>query len=842
MILKSLLRRKTRTLLTIAGVAIGVAAIVALGTLSEGLAAAYGALSGGSKADLLVAQSDAVDIVFSSLDEEMGQSLAGLSGVKEVTGMVYTLAPTEGLPYFIVFGYETDGFAIEHFKIVEGEGLTERASQRGGRPLILGRTAADDLDKKVGDTLRLYEVMFRVVGIYETGEPIEEGAAVVTIGDAQTLSKHPRQVNAFLVKLRNLDDAERVQERIEQRLDDVSVTLSSDFADNQQMLDYIDAFTWVVSFMAVLIGGIGVMNTLLMSIFERTREFGTLRAIGWHAGRVLVLVLAEALALCGLGGLVGAGLGMAVVWAVRRLPVAGGLVTGSLSPGLFIQAIGVALALGLVGGLYPAWHASRLTPAEAMRAESGAGARRSARRHSGGSGGRGRRGRRRPVSTDCGPCVRGTATRRTRRMQTSRIQTSGPHEGGWVVRLRTWIARHRNGAFVVGIARHRNGAFVVGVARPLRNLLRQPTRTSLTLMGIGIAIMAMVSLGGLADGLVDAMTAMTSKGGAQLVGMEAGASVDLSTIDEGIVRRIASLPGVAHAEGFLTGYATVGDLPFFIVFGYQPRGQLIRDFRIVEGQALTANRQIMIGRVAADNFNKRVGQTMRLFNSSFRIVGIYETGTPFEDGAGIISLRDAQNLFGQPHKVSFMGVRLEDPLQAEDVRFVGIALEDSSRAEAVEHEIEARFPEVSISRASKFAEDASDMQMMQDSTWAIAFLALLVGGAGMMNTMVMSVFERTREIGVLRALGWRRGRVLRMILRESLALSLLGAAVGLVTGVVAIAALNRVPAMAGFVRARFSPGLFAQAIVTALVLGAVGGLYPAWRASRLRPVEALRYE
>jgi ABC-type antimicrobial peptide transport system permease subunit len=794
MILKGLLRRKTRTLLTIAGVAIGVAAIIALGTLSEGLAVAYGALSGGSKADLLVAQSDAVDIVFSSVDEEIGQAISALSGVKEVTGMVYTLAPTEGTPYFIVFGYETDGFAIEHFKIVEGEGLTERASQRGGRPLILGRTAADDLDKKVGDMLRLYEVTFRVMGIYETGEPIEEGSAVVTIGDAQTLSKHPRQVNAFLIKLRTLDDAERVQERIEQRFDDVSVTLSSDFAEDQQTLDYIDAFTWAVSFMAVLIGGVGVMNTLLMSIFERTREFGTLRAIGWHAGRVLTLVLGEALVLCGLGGVVGAGLGVAVVWAVRRLPVASSLLVSSFSPGLFVRGIGVALALGLAGGLYPAWRASRLTPAEAMRAESGAGVRAFAGRRSGRPGGR---------------KVPGHTTHTT---------NGGPYYERQVARPRTLIVR------------------------PLRNLLRQPTRTSLTLIGIGIAIMAMVSLGGLAAGLADAMTAMTNKGGAQLVGMEADASVDLSTIDEGIVRRIASLPGVQDAEGFLTGYATVGDLPFFIVFGYHPRGQFIRDFKVVEGQALTANRQIMIGRVAADNLNKRVGQTMRLFNSSFRIVGIYETGTPFEDGAGVISLRDAQTLFGQPHKVSFMGIRLKDPLQAKDVRLVGVQLEAPSRAEELKREIETRFPEVSISQASEFSEDVTDMQMMQDSTWAIAFLALLVGGAGMMNTMVMSVFERTREIGVLRALGWRRGRVLRMILRESLALSLLGAIVGLVTGVVAIAVLNRMPAMAGFVRARFSPGLFVQAIITALVLGAVGGLYPAWRASHLRPVEALRYE
>jgi len=761
MIFKSLLCRKTRTFLTVAGVAIGVAAIVALGALSEGLAEAYGALSGGSQADLLVAQADAVDFVFSAVDEEIGAVIEGLSGVEEVTGMVYTIAAADRVPYFIVFGYDPDGFAIQHFKIVEGEGLGQRSSQRGGKPLILGRMAASDLEKGVGDTMRLYGGTYRIVGIYETGTPIEDGSAVVTIDDAQTLSKHPRQVNAFLVKLRSLDEADRVRRRVEQRFDDLTATLSSDFVDDQQTLVYIDAFTWAVSFLAVLIGGIGVMNTLLMSIFERTREFGTLRAIGWRPGRVLGLVLGESLALCGLGGLVGAGLGVALVWGVERLPLMGGFLGSSLSPALFVRGLGVALALGLVGGVYPAWRASRLPPAEAMRAEGSVGTR------------------------------------------ASRVR--------------------------------------VGAAA-LRNLLRQPTRTSLTLVGIGIAIMAIVGLGGLADGLIDTITDMVSSSGFHLAGMEAGASIDLSTIDERIVRRIGDVPGVQFAEGFLTGYATVGDLPFFVVFGYHPRGQLIRAFRIVQGEPLTANRQVILGRVAAENMNKHVGETMRIFNSSFRIVGIYETGVSFQDGGGVVSLRDAQRLFGQPHKVSFMGIRLEMPHQDDGVRLLGVQLEDPLRADEVIREIEARFPEVQVSRASEFADDVVDLQMMKDSSWAIAFLALLVGGAGMTNTMVMSVFERTREIGVLRALGWRKRWILLMILRESLALSVLGGGIGFVAGVVLTGLLNRLPFMEGFVQARFSVGLFGQALVTALMLGALGGIYPAWRASRMRPVEALRYE
>jgi ABC-type antimicrobial peptide transport system permease subunit len=239
-----------------------------------------------------------------------------------------------------------------------------------------------------------------------------------------------------------------------------------------------------------------------------------------------------------------------------------------------------------------------------------------------------------------------------------------------------------------------------------------------------------------------------------------------------------------------------------------------------------ANRQIILGRIAAENAGLRVGQSLRLLGSSFRVVGVYETGVPFEDGGGVVSLREAQTLFGQPRKVSFLGLYLEDALRAEEVR----------------DEIEARFPAVSVSKGSEFSEDVVDLRLVQDSTWAIAFLALLVGGAGMTNTMVMSVLERTREIGVLRAIGWHRGRVVSMILRESLALSLLGSITGLVGGVGLVGLLNAVPFMAGFVRSRVGSELLFQVVTTALVLGALGGIYPAWRASRMQPVEALRYE
>jgi ABC-type antimicrobial peptide transport system permease subunit len=121
-------------------------------------------------------------------------------------------------------------------------------------------------------------------------------------------------------------------------------------------------------------------------------------------------------------------------------------------------------------------------------------------------------------------------------------------------------------------------------------------------------------------------------------------------------------------------------------------------------------------------------------------------------------------------------------------------------------------------------------------------LMLVVGGIVMMNVMLMSVFERTHEIGVLRAVGWRGGRVLRMVLGESLALSLISAVAGVLIGVALNGLLALTPAYGDVLTAVYAPGDLARVVLMSVGLGVVGGLLPAWRAVRLRPIEALHYE
>jgi putative ABC transport system permease protein len=171
-----------------------------------------------------------------------------------------------------------------------------------------------------------------------------------------------------------------------------------------------------------------------------------------------------------------------------------------------------------------------------------------------------------------------------------------------------------------------------------------------------------------------------------------------------------------------------------------------------------------------------------------------------------------------------------------------IKLNDPSQAEGVVTKINSQFPDVYAALAGDFVEQLPDMESSEAMTNAISFLAILIGGVGVLNTMLMSVFERTREIGVLRALGWRRRSILSLIMKEALLIGLLGGIAGIGTALLMIFLLQQVPMVGSFLTPIWDWEVFVRAIFIALMLGLLGGLYPAYRATRLQPVEALRYE
>jgi len=726
------------------GISIGVATIVALGAMARGLREGFAAMTRSSEADLVLSQSGAISVLLSSVDESIADELRAMPEIAAVDGVLLGQGMLNGATNFFLFGYDPHGFAIEHFRIVKGQGLAGLRGVRG-KPLILGRRAADNLEVGVGDTLNLSGSVYRIVGVYETGDSLEDGAAVVPLRDAQELALQQRRVSMIYLKLRSPGDADRVRERIERRYPDLSVTTTAGFVDQEQMFVILDAVAMGIAGLAVVIGGIGMANTLLMSVFERTREIGILRSLGWRKRRVMALILGESLVLALMGGVVGSALGVAGVYGLSRSASWAGIFGAHLTFDLFIRALVTVLSLGMVGGAYPAWWASRLLPLEALRYEGGSEA---------------------------------TATR---------IRVGG---------------------------------------MTARNLLRRRTRTLLTLLGIGVSIAAVVALSALAEGMARMMSDMWGASQTDLFAIQADMDADYSALDERLGAQLAARSDVRAVAGLIWTAVSTPEVDMLMVFGYHPREYAIRRFRVVEGAPLSARHQVLVGRQAAEQMGVEVGDTMRLLKSSFRVAGIYETGLAYQDNGVVIGLREAQALTGKSHQVMYYEIKLEDPRQAEAVR----------------EALATAFPSVDFSLASKAAESMSDFAVMEQLVGQISFLAVLVGGLGMLNTMLMSVLERTREIGVLRALGWRRRQVLGQILGESLLLGGVGGVLGALLGVGLGRLMRGLPGIYGSIRMAFTPQVFAQALAVALIAGVVGGMYPAWRATRMRPVEALRYE
>ncbi len=747
-IFKNLLRRKTRTLLTVSGIAVGVAMIVALGAMGEGLRSGYAQMFGGSGADLTLMQKGAFDITMSSVDEQVVADVAALPGVRAATGLSVGNVAAPNTPYFFVFGYDPRGFAFERFRVVDGVPLgVTRRSAGGGREIMLGKQAAEALKLGVGDVLRLTGGSFKIAGIYLSGNGFEDAAAILALSDAQQLLQKQRQVGAVQIKVEDPRQIDTVRARLEKQFPRLSVSQSGDVADQAQMVQYMQAFAVAIAALAVLIGGVGMTNTVMMSTFERTREIGTLRAVGWQRRRVMIMIFGESVLLGVLGGLIGCALGSGLM-ALVSTNTATGFIQGQVTLDLIAQGLITAIVLGAVGGLYPAWRAAQLLPIEALHY------------HGGGS--------------------------------QEAIKPAG--------RVRS---------------------------ETLRALARRRGRSGLTILGISLALSSIVMMSGMTEGFIVEFNNLMANADIDLVARQKEASdTAYSAISEKIGRQIAATPGVQSVSGIVLSAVTMENMPFLLIFGYAPHEPAIKHFAIVEGRSLQGNREMIVGRKTLEALKATIGDVVRVSEIGFRIVGVYETGVSYEEGAAVVSLRDGQELAGKPRQVTMYAIKVNDPAQAE----------------ALARQLEAAQPEIMVAMSSEFAESMPDMQNMNAMMFAITLLALIVGGISMANTMIMSVYERTREIGTLRAVGWRRRRVLWLVLKESVVLSSLGTAIGFVAALLMSWLMSMIPLWGDYLKIVVSLNLLWQTAVIALLLGAIGGLYPAWRAANLSPVEALRYE
>jgi putative ABC transport system permease protein len=212
------------------------------------------------------------------------------------------------------------------------------------------------------------------MAIYHGGSALEAGAVIMPLDQLQQLSSLQGKVSTIHVRLRPAPVGEapdqylkRAQTRIEAALPGSRAVPAAERAGNNQFVRLAHASAWGTSSIAVLIGILGIANTMAMSVFERTREIGILRALGWKKKQVLVLIQLEAVMLGLGGGILGVTFGWCALRLLALLPQTANIVSSSFSVRLLGEALGIAVLAGLIAGALPALRATRLSPVEALR-------------------------------------------------------------------------------------------------------------------------------------------------------------------------------------------------------------------------------------------------------------------------------------------------------------------------------------------------------------------------------------------------------------------------------------------------------------------------------------------
>lgn len=361
-----------------------------------------------------------------------------------------------------------------------------------------------------------------------------------------------------------------------------------------------------------------------------------------------------------------------------------------------------------------------------------------------------------------------------------------------------------------------------------RSLFRQPLRATLTVLGVALGVVAIVTLGSLVKGVRESIDSGIKLGGADLIVFQAGVAADiLSTLDEAETRaKLKAMPEVADVAAGMSHVMPVADQRFTVVFGVEPEGfTFSRDY--AKGEPIRNLADISLGRVAARTLGKGIGDTVEIGGKTFNVVSVFETGVIIYDAAVTLHLQTLQEMLGRRGQATAFFLGLQTGV---DVRqFID--------------KLEAAHPElVGIASAAEYHKVDMGIEVSQSIVWIITLAAVIIGSVIVLNTMWMTVLERTREIGVLRAVGWSRSDVLRLVMIESLVIGVLALLIGSILGVLLAHAIAIAPVATQFVRPSFGMTQFAIAACASIVLSVLGGAIPAWRAGRISPAEALRYE
>ena len=853
--LRGLAGRKLRAALTGIAIVLGVAMISGTYILTDTIDRAFKNLFSETYAGTdVVVSGKGLDISFQGdtsesppVDASLLGKIRALPGVEVAAGSVVDetstkiLTPegkainTEGSPSF-GFGVDTSP-ELSRFNPLN---LYEGRWAAGADEVVIDAGTADKQGYEVGDTVGIATLeptrRFEIVGIAKYGGVDTLGTATFAVFDiatAQELLDREGQLDAISVAAKDGVTPDELIAQIEPVLpSDARVRTAEveakEAQDEVEFTSFIRYFLLAFAGIALFVGSFVIFNTLSITVAQRTRELATLRTIGASRRQVLGSVILEAFVIGLLASIVGLFLGLLLAEGIESLFRAFDLELPTAERVFRLRTIVVSLIVGvgvtLVAALFPAIRATRVPPISAVR-----------------------EGATLPKSrlAFLGPwvallVVAGSLALLARAMFADDLGTADRllSIGAGVLLLFVGVAMLssrlvRPIAAVVGMPARNVGGAAGKLASG--NAVRNPGRTAATAAAlmIGIALVAFVAT--LANGMkasnreaieeqVIADYVVTSQDGFTPFVRGTGDALAASPVPELVTSVRADLGEIDGHAGYVTGIE-----PDKIVQAYRFDWKQGSD----EVLGILGTTGAIVDTDFADEHDLQLGSTVKLRSASDRtatvtVVAVYEP-PPFYPLLGSLSVSTElfDSLYERPrNQFTFANVPGEPSNETR------IGLEDAV----------AGFPDAKLQTREEWIK-VQDEDFNQFLTFLYVLLALsvIVSLFGMVNTLVLSVYERTREIGMLRAIGMTRRQVRRMIRQESVITALIGAALGLPLGIFLAALVTR--ALTEF-EVRFSIPWTQLVVlsVLAVVVGIVAAIPPARRAARLNPLEAIAYE
>jgi putative ABC transport system permease protein len=854
--------RKSRTLLTILGIVLGVAVVLAIAITNEStldsIRRIFDEASG--QAHLVITSNSVTNDPFD------GSALLRVSRVPGVAravpsvsqktlladdadewGLSISVAGTSSANDLLIFGVDP---AVDHsvrdYELIEGTFLPD---DEDAYVALLVQGYAEDKGLSVGEDMRLLvrdeTISLRVIGIMRKAGPgmQNNGAvAVVPIGAAQAIFGLGGDVSQIdVVAEPEIADSPR---RLEELKSQLAAMLGRDYqvlypaargAVVSKMLASYQLGLSFFSAIALFVGAFLIYNTFTMTVVERTREIGLLRTLGMTRFQIALLVLAEAMLLGSIGSVAGVGFGILLSRGLMRsmgAVTATDITQTSIPINGLLTSLLVGVGVTLVSASLPAWRARNISPLEALRVTA--------------------KPERVPLGRHGWMVGAGLITAAYLALYRIPFRPEVEYGVGASSVFILLLGATLTVPITIGIFERVLRPLLSGIYRAegrlgAGNVRRAKGRTALTVAALMVGIAMIIGIQALTTSFeVDIDNWVQTAIGGDLyvrspipmreeLGRRLLAEPTVTAVSPVTFHLVRSVPPDA------SGGTQAADTLLFVAIDPETYAQ-VASFVFEDSEMdvkaaladLAAGNALLISTMLADRYNLATGDTLRLETrrgeQDFRVAGVVVDFT--SQGYVINGTRaDLARYYGESTADEFIvALRPGTPVQVEASR-----LEDRY----------GRSRHIAVETASDFRAKVSELTAQAFALFdVLGLIGVIIAALGVVNTLMMNVFERQREIGGLRSLGMTRSQVARMVLAESAAMGIMGGVFGTVFGFfLSQVFLLGLKVIGGYtVNYNLPPTALLISLIIALVVSQGAALYPAWRAATVRIIEAIQHE